>query len=137
MAEPLLRTPDSPNFDTYPAPTLSAQRALPEGNLGDDRLNEAAEQIGSTVGRAVRNVRHLPEQLGELKDRFTVIRGRGKRVAGKKAQEAKEAAVERVQRTRRRIDTLVNEYPVEVILAAAGAAFLLGVTLRIWRSNRG
>jgi ElaB/YqjD/DUF883 family membrane-anchored ribosome-binding protein len=137
MAEPLLRTPDSPNFDTYPAPTPSAQRALPQGNPGDDRLNDAAEQIGSSVGRAIRNVRQLPEQLGELKDRFTVIRGRGKRAAGEKAQEVKEAAAERVQRTRRRIDMLVNEYPVQVILAAAGAAFLLGVSLRVWRSNRG
>ncbi len=137
MAEPVLRTPDAPNFDTYPAPTPSAQRALPEGNPGDERLNDAAEQIGSNIGRAIRSVRQLPEHLGALKDRFTVIRGRGRRAAGEKAQELKEAAGEKVQRTRRRIDGMVNEYPLQVILGAAGAAFLLGVALRIWRSNRG
>jgi hypothetical protein len=136
MAEPVLRTPDLPNFDTYPAPA-PADRTLPAGRPGDDRLNEAAEQIGSTVGRAIRGVRHLPEHLGELKDRFTVIRGRGQRVAEEKAQEIKEAATEQVKRTRRRIDLMISEYPIEMILATAGAAFLLGVSLRIWRSNRG
>ena len=137
MAEPVRRTPDLPNFDTYPAPTPSAQRALPEGDLGDDRLNDAAEQIGSNIGRAIRGVRRLPEHLGSLKERFTVIRGRGRRVASEKAQEMKQAAGEQVRRTRRRIDETVNEYPLQLILGAAGAAFLLGVALRIWRSNRG
>lgn len=148
MAEPVLRTPDTPNFDTYPAPTPAAERTLPPGNPGDDRLNEAAEQIGGTVGRAVRTVKQLPDQLGSLKDRFTVIRGRGQVAATDKARELKDAAGERareltrtageqLQRTRRRINGLVAEYPLQVILGAAGIAFLLGVSLRVWRSNRG
>ena len=137
MAEPVLRTPDLPNFDTYPAPTPSAQRALPEGNPGDERLNDAAEQIGSNIGRAIRSVRRLPEHLGSLKERFTVIQGRGRQVATEKARDLKQAAGEQVRRTRRRIDGAVNEYPLQVILGAAGVAFLLGVALRVWRSNRG
>ena len=159
MAEPVLRTPDTPNFDTYPAPTPAAERMLPPGNPGDERLNEAAEQIGATVGRAVRTVKQIPDQLGTLKDRFTVIRGRGqgaavdkarelkdlaadkarelKDAAGEKARELTRTAGEQFQRTRRRIDALVDEYPVQVILGAAGIAFLLGVSLRLWRSNRG
>ena len=158
MAEPVLRTPDTPNFDTYPAPTPSAERTLPAGNPGDERLNETAEQIGASVGKAVRTVKQLPDQLGSLKDRFTVIRGRGQSAATEKAREMKDAAAERaremkdaaaerarelrrtagerLQRTRRRIDQLVDEYPLQVILGAAGVAFLLGVTLRVWRSNR-
>jgi len=137
MAEPAFRTPDSPNFDTYPAPTPSAQRLLPEGTAGDARLNDAAEQIGSNIGRAIRSVRQLPEHLGSLKERFTVIRGRGRRVAGEKAEELKLAAGEQVRRARRRVDGVMNDYPLQLILGAAGVAFLLGVTLRIWRSNRG
>ena len=136
MAVPVVRTPDSPNFDTYPAPA-PADRTLPAGHPGDDRLNEAAEQIGSTVGRAVRSVRDLPEQLGGLQDRLTVIRGRGQRLAEEKAREIKGAAIERMERTRRRIGLLVSEYPLEVIVATAGVAFLLGVSIRMWRSNRG
>ena len=137
MSQPVLRTPESPNFDTYPAPTPSADRLLPEAHARDERLNDAAEQIGSNIGRAIRGVRQLPDQLLSLKERFTVIRGRGRRVASEKAQDLKKAAGEQVQRTRRRINGAVNEYPLQVILAAAGVAFLLGVGLRVWRSNRG
>jgi ElaB/YqjD/DUF883 family membrane-anchored ribosome-binding protein len=170
MAEPLRRTPDTPNFDTYPAPTPSAERILPAGNPGDERLNEAAEQIGATVGKAVRVVRQVPEQIGTLKDRFTVIRGRGqdaatekarelKDIAGEKARELRDAAGEKARelrdaagqralelrraageqlyRARRRVDYVASEYPLQVILGAAGVAFLLGVGLRVWRSNRG
>jgi ElaB/YqjD/DUF883 family membrane-anchored ribosome-binding protein len=110
---------------------------LTAGNPGADRLNDAAEQIGSKVGRAIRTVRELPEQLGSLKDRFTVIRGRGQQAAGEKAQELKDAAAERIERTRRRAGVLIEENPLQVILGVAGAAFLLGVALRVWRSNRG
>lgn len=137
MTDPVLRTPDSPNFDTYPAPTPSAQRALPEGTPGDERLNDAAEQIGSAVGRAVRSVRELPEHLDALKHRFTVIRGRGREAASEKVQDLKESTNQQVQRARQRIDHLVSEYPLQVIVTAAGAAFLLGIALRVWRSNRG
>ena len=168
MAEPLRRTPDTPNFDTYPAPTPSAERILPP-HTGDDALVETAEQIGATVGKAVRVVKQVPEQLGTLKDRFTVIRGRGQDVATEKARELKDiagekareltnaagdkarelrdaaaqgarelrrAAGEQLDRARRRADYVVSEYPVQVILGAAGVAFLLGVGLRVWRSNR-
>ena len=148
MAEPVLHTPDTPNFDTYPAPIPTAERSLPPGNPGDDRLNEAAEQIGSTVGRAVRTVKQLPDQLETLKDRFTVIQGRSrgaaaekarelKDAAGARARELKDAAGEQIQRTRRRFDELVDEYPLQVILGAAAIAFLMGISLRVWRSNRG
>src|SRR5512142_2501166 len=112
MAEPVLRTPDSPNFDTYPAPTVAAERALPAGTPGDDRLNETAEQIGSTVGRAMRTVRELPKQVEALKDRFTVIRGRGRQAASEKAKDLKDSAGMQIERTRRHIDHLVNEYPM-------------------------
>ena len=47
-----LRTDDFPEFDTYPGP--ESRRELPAGGQS---LQSAAEQIGSTVGRAVRAAR--------------------------------------------------------------------------------
>jgi len=38
--------------------------------------------------------------------------------------------------TRRRAREVAHDYPVHVALAAGAAGFLLGVGLRIWRSNR-
>jgi ElaB/YqjD/DUF883 family membrane-anchored ribosome-binding protein len=57
------RSADIPSFDTYPAPTPSESAATPqdwpyepktdEFKPGNERLNQVAEQIGSTVGKAV------------------------------------------------------------------------------------
>jgi hypothetical protein len=38
--------------------------------------------------------------------------------------------------TRRRAGEVAHDYPIHVALAAGAAGFLLGVGLRIWRSNR-
>ena len=57
------RSADIPSYDTYPAPTPSESSATPqdwpvepvsdEYRPGNPRLNEVAEQIGTTVGKAV------------------------------------------------------------------------------------
>lgn len=69
------RSADIPSFDTYPAPTPSERNGMPqdwpyepktdEFRPGNERLNQVAEQIGSTVGKAVAMTR----------GRFRVIRG--------------------------------------------------------------
>ena len=71
------RSADIPSYDTYPAPTPSESAATPqdwpyepksdEYRPGNPRLNEVAEQIGMTMGRAVSAAR----------SRFGVIQGGG------------------------------------------------------------
>ena len=46
----------------------------------------------------------------------------------------KSAQVARQARTRARL--IVDEYPLHLIAGVAGAAFLAGIFLRVWRSNR-
>jgi len=150
MAEPATRTPDVPDFDLYPGgdagagagSNLRPDRELPEvasqardiGSFRRGRLNETAERLGDAVGMAVTRARALP---GELKDRFTLIRGRSSRVAGQKADELKGTANEQVRRARNRIQVLVRDYPLETIAGAAAVGVVLGAGLRMWRSKRG
>lgn len=142
MAEPVIRTPDFPVFDTYPGRAVSADRTLPEGRgepdiiPGSDRLNGAAEQIGEAVGTAVSKLREIPAQL---RSRFVLIKGRRGQYAeqaSEKAEELRDAAGEQVERARLRIEHLAREYPLQLIAGTAGVAFLVGFVLRLWRSNR-
>ncbi len=124
MAEPAIPV-DDPNRE------LPAEAAATR----NPRLNETAEAIGGAVGSAVDTVRHLPERLQEMKERFTVIRGRVQEDAATTATEWKETAREKAAQARNRAAQLAHDYPLHVIAAVAGLGFILGVALRIWRSR--
>jgi ElaB/YqjD/DUF883 family membrane-anchored ribosome-binding protein len=51
------------------------------------------------------------------------------------AAEARDQAAVLLHRARSRMRQIVDEYPVHVVAAAAGAAFLAGLLLRIWRDS--
>lgn len=105
------------------------------------RVQGAAETIGSGVGRAVSAVRDLPDRLRlqqrleEMKQRFTVIKGRAQEDALDTAGELKDKASVKWADARTRASRLARQYPFAVVLGAAGAAFILGVALRIWRDH--
>ncbi len=173
MAEPV-RTDEFPTYDTYPGPesprtpragldfvpTTRQQDADAQGAGRDSRLQQAAEQIGGSLGRAVRAVQHLPETMDEakedlrdrvdqarsdLRDRLTVIRG-GEPEGSGKVDQVKDAARERLRAARERAAALTrdaqararrmaDEQPLVVLLGIFVGAFALGAALRIWRSH--
>lgn len=140
MAENLARSMEIPAFDTYPAPAdpeelrmRSSHDKLVEEN---PKLNEAAGRIGGMVGRAVEMARELPENV---KQRFDVIRGGAGagRPLSQRAGELADTARERIRETRQRASRYAHDNPFQFLAVVAGAAFALGVVLRIWRSRRG
>lgn len=100
------------------------------------RLRGTAETVGSAVGKAVNTARDLPRRLAEMKERFTVIRGRTQENATSTAAEISDNAKQKMYKTRTRVEHYAREYPVQFILGAGGACFVLGMLLRIWRSSR-
>jgi ElaB/YqjD/DUF883 family membrane-anchored ribosome-binding protein len=142
MAQPL-RTEDYPRFDTYPGPESPETPA-------EASLQSAAEQIGSTVGRAVRAARELPERAEQirqdLRDRLTVIRKEGGPSMADKASELKDAAQRRLgegkqraaelaRQARARASRIVNERPLHVLLGIFAAGLIAGIALRLWRNH--
>lgn len=128
--------PPDPRYHGTLAPLASSE---PQSSTA---LNEAAESIGSAVGKAVDTVQHLPERLQDMKRRFTVIRGRAQRDVGAKtdelkfkAGEFKDEAALRVSEARSRAERIARQYPLQTILAMAGVGLLLGMALRIWRDH--
>jgi ElaB/YqjD/DUF883 family membrane-anchored ribosome-binding protein len=136
----------------------SAARTLEPGNSS---LNEVAESVGGTLGHVVAQAQRIAKEAEraaegwterardaavneqrEAADKFS----QAKDSVAAAGQEAKQWAGDVVQRTRARgsdslrlmrarARQLANEYPLQTIAVSAGVAFLIGVLLRIRRSN--
>ncbi len=157
MAERSLRTEQLAGFvDSPPAePRVSPERELPattaEQRAENRRWNEAAENIGRTAGRAVAKVREFPRQIEEVREeareKLREIRAQSqqggsgkltqlKEQAGQRLNLLKNRANERVFLARNRAQRMTRENPMAIIAGAFATCFVLGVALRIWRSNR-
>ena len=164
MAQPMRRTATSevPDFDVYPGtpeqqgfspseglrPIAQPERTLPPPG----GLTNTAERIGRSLGNAVNAVRDLPSGM---RTRLTVVKGKGAEQASAAADQLKDIseraqqtaqeqwqrtralAQEQLQRARVRAQYIAREYPLQVIAGAAAAGLLLGISLRVWRGNRG
>ncbi len=122
-----------------------------ESRAVNPEWNEAAEQIGGALGRAVNTALQMPHRASEIgsevRERLEVIRARSRQqgasivtrlreAAGRQSAELKGRAWENLQITRNRANRIVRERPLEIIVAAFAAAFLVGAGLRLWRSSR-
>jgi ElaB/YqjD/DUF883 family membrane-anchored ribosome-binding protein len=103
------------------------------------------EQLKQTAREKLEEVQ---EKVGELKERASAaveqarIQATAKledaRVkASRLAQSARDSATERARMVRWRAVRLTHERPLAVIAAIGGAAFLLGIFLRLGRGKRG
>lgn len=130
---------------------LEPERELPIGETRalNPQWNQTAAQVGNTLGQAVNRMREAPrraqqaaEQIrSEIRDGLEVIRqhARPERLrqgAECAIDELQSRARERTQIARNRAARLVRENPVGIVVAAFVAAFIFGIGVRIWRSNR-
>ncbi len=144
----------------YPGEPLLPEHATPGD--GKTRLEEKARQVGFALGKAVVALKGIGEQGRETatstarqaSNRMTGIAGSIRQktaewgeAAADTAEELRQAATEKARdlrsqvksgyyRTRLQANRAVREYPVHLVLIAGAVGFLLGVGLRIWRSNR-
>src|SRR5260370_38736793 len=100
MAEPMTRTQDFPNFDTYPGTVASPERSLPSGTRVDELLIDTAESIGGALGSAVHRVSELQQllekQFDMIQERTRSIQGRTREIASAKVASFRNAAEPRV-----------------------------------------
>jgi hypothetical protein len=125
------------------SPAVTPERELPAQSVVSEeqlelnpKLRDTAETVGATVGRAVCKVREFPQRMSEMKQRFTVIRGRTREDAASAAGELKETARQKVHEARSLARYHARENPIQFILAVGAVSFVLGFSLRIWRSSR-
>ena len=143
MAEPVRSTPEFPLYDTYPGKlppenvlpqpggtTAEQSRMLPSAHPQAENL---ARRVGVIAGRALREV---PRQIGMLRQHLTVISG-GKEGLSDTASDLSRKARRNAAMLRTRANDFACERPIQVILGAAAVAFILGLSVRVWRGNRG
>ena len=128
---------DTPEFSTYPDSPPQMPREMAMGakySRTDSDLEERARKIGWALGQLVNRLddvrtraqERLNYEQEDAQDRIDI--------AKQKAQEKFNDARQRAAHLRRRA---INDYPVQVILAAGVIGFLAGAGIRVWRENRG
>ena len=109
MANALYKTADVPRFDTYPAPPPPGMFLAQEGEsqeIGNTRLNSAAETVGSAVGRAVVTLRDVPQRLGVPRG-LRLVRAASE-TAALKAEELRSSAAENLEMVQRRASAIMD-----------------------------
>ncbi len=127
-------------FDEARARQISADPShlLPEEGVekSGSKMEVISNSVKSGLGTVAERSREVGEKFSEVAEE---TRDRAKDLAleaGRRAQDLREATIYRAQQARREARRFANERPVHAVLAIGGAAFLIGLLLRIWRSNR-
>jgi ElaB/YqjD/DUF883 family membrane-anchored ribosome-binding protein len=94
---------------------------------------EARERLNEVAARASKVADQAKQRLHDVRIRINERMPIWKQQARERAHDARIIA----RHTATQADEKARRYPIETIGAAAGAGFLIGVTMRIWRSSRG
>jgi len=138
-SEPVL-TPTSSEPPVLPG-TPPAFGVLPPARY---RLSYTAESLGNSVGGAVRRMRRLPGRLRIVAGRSTgqpiIESSTGtvdnlKEAAQEQFDDWRDSSRRVIYQLRRRAREIRNDYPLQTVLAFGAAGFLIGATLRVWRSR--
>jgi hypothetical protein len=133
------------------APTSSEPPVLPGtppafGELppARHRLSYTAESLGNSVGGAVRRMRRLPVRLrivGGRSIRQPIVESSPgtvdelKDAAQEHLDDWRDSSRRAIYQLRRRVQEVRNDYPLHTVLAFGVAGFVVGATLRVWRSR--
>ncbi len=137
MAQRLTKTPEpltnqEPVTHQVPAEGPTLVIASTAETLEED-IAEGHEPAG---GKLDEMNNRASEMLEDARDRISEAYDQAKSRAAYAYENMKQKSVEIVEQARVRAHYWRDEYPLQVIAGVAGVAFLLGVGLRIWRSNR-
>ncbi|PYX36465.1 MAG: hypothetical protein DMG73_06735 [Acidobacteria bacterium] len=137
MAQPLTKTPEPfTNQEPITHPAASDGPKLISGSIRA-RAEEYTPEWKQTAEAKLQEVKQRASQaLGQAEESISAAYDQVKIRTADTFQDVKRKSVDAVEKARFRARYLSHEYPLHVIAGAAGIAFLLGVGLRIWRSNR-
>ncbi|HJT00963.1 MAG TPA: hypothetical protein VJ756_17855 [Terriglobales bacterium] len=111
---------------------------MPGGPSTTEQIKQTAQDKMQAAQEKVEEIKERAGAVvGEARSRATAALEDARLKASRMAQDAKDLAVERARLVRLRATRFSHERPLAVIGAIGGAAFLLGVFLRLGRGKRG
>ena len=108
------------------APTEVARRA-------GEKVSEWKQAVGEKLDDLSERGAH---RLSEVREAASETYEQAKAKASDTLQQARTASAELAQQARVRARGVVEEYPLHLLAAVAGLAFIAGVLLRVWRTSR-
>ena len=111
--------------------TVIRGNARAEASVKVDHLKQAASENLDEVARRVRTA--VEETRERASNKLEEARGR----AINALQDLRQSAFKRLNEVRAKANSMREEKPIQMIGAVAATAFLLGISVRLWRSNRG
>ena len=100
-------------------------------------LAAKAAEWKETAQETVQDLKERSEEtLSKVRQSTAAAYEESKATARDIYENVQQTSGEVARRVRVRTRYILDEYPVQVIAGMAGVAFLVGVLLRIWRSNR-
>src|SRR5262249_12631846 len=138
------------------AESLDMKQPVSIRRVRDTDLERLAKEAGTIAGQAVALVRKVRETAGrreEWKGGISDLRASAKgslqklrrsaeehaeewrRLAVEKTEELRRQAQTRYQQARGRAEQVGRDYPLQTVLAAAAAGFVLGIALRLRKAH--
>ena len=112
-------------------PTAPASASTERGTR--EKVAEWKQAVGETIDdlkdRSAQTLTDVRESASEAYDEV-------KAKAASKLEQVKAKSADVASRARVRARSMAENYPLHILAGVAGLAFIAGVLLRIWRSNR-
>jgi ElaB/YqjD/DUF883 family membrane-anchored ribosome-binding protein len=118
------------------APPIPPDRELPRAPRQEEwkeAVKQKMDDVKQTASRAAETASRAMQDAGQ---QAAAGAAQARDRAADIYRDSREQTLRAWRRTRVRANEVINEYPLHVIAGVAGAAFLVGVLLRVWRSNR-
>lgn len=102
-----------------------------------ESISSTTEDLKQRAGETVEQVKQrASEAVQQASSKASEVLDAAKQRASAAMDTARTKVSDSMQAARNRAAYLRDEYPLQVVMGAAAAGFVLGVVLRIWRSNR-
>lgn len=125
-----------PELVTRAGPPIPASRELPRAPRQEELKDAVKQKVADVKETASRAADSASRAMQDAKQQASAAAAEARERAAEVYREAREQSVRTWNRARVRSREIVDEYPLHVIAGVAGAAFIVGVLLRVWRSSR-